>query len=232
MDVVLAKKEKLEQEGQTTFVNSTLMPIKGDWEVLQRWGLVRGEAVDDLFCECVLPDNWKKAPFRHLMWTDLVDSRGLTRAHIFYKATDRKAHSHTIKRFSVTRLSVLNDGHWKTTQDYFEQGLVRDDGLSRTVYRDTPVFVAELDGELVAIKDNLVYYFCCETQKLQTDDETRATEVALLRRCDFANKYSYIEEYQFISAVEELAESNCRLFLEKLPKDDATWEKDFDFSEV
>lgn len=227
----ILSKENLEKRGQYDLVGSTLMPIKGDWEVLLRWGIRKGDPVDDLFCECALPEGWKKAPFKHLMWVDLVDFRGLTRAYIFYKPGDRKAHFHTIQRFSVTRLSVLN-APWKGTQRYSEQGLVRDDGSSRTVYRDTEVCVAELDGELVAVKDDLVYCFCCKTQKLQVNTEIRADEAVLLRRCDFANKYSYIDDYHFVNAVEELAELNCRLFLKKLPTDDTVWGSEFDLSEV
>ena len=227
----LGKKEELELGGQHELLKSSHLPLKGDWEVLERWGVVRGNPVNDLFCECVLPEGWKKAPFKHAMWVDLIDSRNLTRAHIYHKATDSKALFYTIKRFSVTCLSALATC-WKEYEFYCDRGLVSDDGLSRTVFIGSTVCVGELKGELVAVKDDCVYYFCSDTQDLQPNPDIAIDKVVLLKRSDFSEKYSYIGDYHFVDAVEELAKIDCRSFMSRLPIDDTVWTHECDFPEV
>ena len=56
-------------------------------------GVVYGEDVDDLFVNVTLPPSWQVNPTDHSMWSELVDSDGVVRAQIFYKAAfyDRSA---------------------------------------------------------------------------------------------------------------------------------------------
>lgn len=89
--------ERQEAEGQKSFVASTHLPLhfnSGKKEDLELFGVVFGNAVDDLFQEAQLPVGWKKEATDHSMWSKLVDEKGRERASIFYKAAfyDRSAH--------------------------------------------------------------------------------------------------------------------------------------------
>ena len=82
-----------EAQGQQEFVNSTALPKDGDWAALAAMGVVRGEEVDNLFCEAVLPNGWKKIGGSDHQWSTLVDEKMRIKADIFYKSSfhDRKA---------------------------------------------------------------------------------------------------------------------------------------------
>lgn len=83
-----------ESRGQENFVKSETLPRKYyDQSLLEGWGIVFGEAADDLFVYVTLPDGWIKRPTDHSMWSELVDGEGKVRATIFYKAAfyDRDA---------------------------------------------------------------------------------------------------------------------------------------------
>jgi len=97
--------ERQEKRGQNLLVNSTVLPIKFNWgkrEHLEKFGVVFGEPVDDLFCNATLPGGWKKVATEHSMWSKLVDDKGRERASIFYKAAfyDREAFLNSNRRFS------------------------------------------------------------------------------------------------------------------------------------
>jgi len=99
--------EAQEAAGQKDFVASETIPIYDGHRpmrehtraVLEGWGFVFGEPVDELFRSCKLPAGWRKEAADHSMHSDIVDSEGRKRIHIFYKAAfyDRGAD------FSVVR---------------------------------------------------------------------------------------------------------------------------------
>jgi len=103
--------EGMESAGQAQLVNSDVLPAEasadydsdtGDqWPKLEALGIVRGEPVsgDPLFIHATLPEGWKKEGSDHAMGSYLVDTRGVRRVSIFYKAAfyDRSAHISIIR---------------------------------------------------------------------------------------------------------------------------------------
>jgi hypothetical protein len=88
--------EDQEARGQAELVNSCQLPVNVTGrENLEAAGVKFGEPdpKDPLFCDCELPEGWKKLATEHAMWSKLVDADGKTRASIFYKAAfyDRSA---------------------------------------------------------------------------------------------------------------------------------------------
>jgi hypothetical protein len=97
--------EAQEKAGQTTLVNSTLMPkemrpSREDYEIL---GFVFGEEADEIFVNATLPTGWTRAATDHSMHSDILDVHGRRRVGIFYKAAfyDRRADAHLVPRFRV-----------------------------------------------------------------------------------------------------------------------------------
>jgi hypothetical protein len=221
--------EEQEAQGQQNLVRSTTLPIKGDWEVLERWGVQKGEPIDKLFCYCTLPDGWTKAPTDHSLWSSLVDARGLIRASIFYKAAfyDHDAFFHSVRRFTVAKVFRSEE------TSYFEQVQVRDNRLSRVVFVDTPVYAGELDdGKVVAIKGSNI----CSLRgnKLCLIDGLKAGKVLTLSKNAFRDRWrSNVEnKYVFTDACEELATLECQEYITQFPTDDSIWEPAFDFPET
>lgn len=102
-----------EAKGQHDLVNSTQLPIEGDWEILKSWGVVQTENHDDLFVETILPNGWIKRQTGNSMWSELVDELGHKRASIFYKAAhyDRKAKIDPIdNRFTTQKNQPFTEG--------------------------------------------------------------------------------------------------------------------------
>lgn len=104
-----------EEQGQQSFVNSETLPTRrndfdvnsvNSQKVLEDAGVKFGEVVtgDSLFQYVELPQEWKKVPTSHSMWSDLVDEKGRKRASIFYKAAfyDREAFYKVISRYSTS----------------------------------------------------------------------------------------------------------------------------------
>lgn len=93
--------EAQEARGQRQLVESSVLPMDGDWDILEMMGVKRlGPVSDDpLFVHVELPEGWRIRPTEHSMNSYLVDAEGQDRAHIFYKAAfyDRKAHIRTTK---------------------------------------------------------------------------------------------------------------------------------------
>jgi hypothetical protein len=221
--------EQQEAQGQQNLVQSTTLPIDGDWEVLERWGIVKGEPIDDLFCHCTLPEGWTKAPTDRRLWSSLVDARGLIRASIFYKAAfkNRDAFFYSVTRFTIAEVFRSEE------TSYYEQVQVRDNGLSRDVFIDEPVYAGELyDGKVVAIKGSNVYSL--KGNKLCLIDELKADKVLTLSIDAFCNRWHNDTENKkiFTHACEKLAALECRKYIAQSPADDFIWEPAFDFPEV
>lgn len=221
--------EQQEAQGQQNLVQSTTLPINGDWEVLERWGVVKGEPIDQLFCHCTLPDGWTKAPTDHSLWSSLVDARGLIRASIFYKAAfyDRDAFFNSVRRFSIVKVFQSEETM------YYEQVQVRDNGLSRVVFIDTPVYAGELNnGEVVAIKGSDIYSL--KGDKLCLTNNLQASKVVTLSKNAFRDRWrnNTDNKYAFTDACEELATLGCNEYISQLPTDDSIWEPAYDFPEI
>lgn len=227
--------EQQEAQGQQNLVHSTALPIKGDWEVLERWGVVRSDKIDDLFCHCTLPDGWAKVATDHSMWSSLVDTRGLKRASIFYKAAfyDRDAHIDTVKRFSVATVYYNEDD-----PIYGKHYQIRDNALDRVVFVGDPVNAAEINGKLVAVKGKEVYVLertsIHKGTVLSPKENLLVDNAVLLSREDFRQKWHNrnVQQYEFIEAIDELAAVGSKKYINQLPTDDSTWEPAFDFPEV
>jgi hypothetical protein len=80
--------EAQEARGQAKLAASELLPADGDWDALEALGFVKGEPVegDELFVHATLPAGWEKRHTDHLLWTDIVDERGVKRVSVGYKA--------------------------------------------------------------------------------------------------------------------------------------------------
>ncbi|WP_280420869.1 hypothetical protein [Nocardia carnea] len=86
----------MEKAGQCELAAAATLPVAGDWGRLSQMGFRRGPVVegDDLFVEAKLPDGWRSVPVDgDQYWTRILDTRGLVRAWMFYKAAfyDRDA---------------------------------------------------------------------------------------------------------------------------------------------
>ncbi|GAB4915599.1 hypothetical protein PFJ02_23380 [Mycobacterium xenopi] len=85
----------METAGQAQLVASELLPAAGDWAALERFGFIKKTPVaeDNLFVEAILPEGWRRERDDHPMWSKVLDTRGLPRVSIFYKAAfyDRDA---------------------------------------------------------------------------------------------------------------------------------------------
>jgi hypothetical protein len=108
--------EVQEARGQQQLVNSTQLPTKingfgqeliRDRNALVNAGVVFGDPTDgdEMFCEAILPEGWKKEYTDHSMWSSLLDANGNKRASIFYKAAfyDRDAFINVCQRFTIDR---------------------------------------------------------------------------------------------------------------------------------
>ena len=80
---------------------------------------------DDMFLGVKLPDGWKKEATDHSMWSNLVDSNGVVRATIFYKAAfyDRDTFINFKTRYS-TDFRIKDEGYFVvdavTKEELFE----------------------------------------------------------------------------------------------------------------
>lgn len=97
--------EAQEIRGQAELACSDQLPIEcrnASREQLEALGFVFGEIIDELFIEAWLPKGWYKEITPHSMYTNLLDSRGRVRGHIFYKAAfyDRRAGYSLVCRYS------------------------------------------------------------------------------------------------------------------------------------
>lgn len=229
--------EQQEAQGQRNLIKSTTLPIDGDWDTLTRWGVIQGDKSDNLFCHCTLPQGWTKVPTDHSTWSNLVDDRGLVRAKIFYKAAfyDRSSHLSIIKRFSIN--NVREDVYYED-RIHGEHCQVFDNGLSRSVFVDTPVRTGERKGELVAIRGDKVYLLqkklMQSAKHLKYVPHWNPNEVTVLKNREFYDKWHNREttEYEFLEEIKNLALVECQKYITQFPEDDSIWESPFDLPEV
>lgn len=224
--------EAQESQGQKALIFSDTLPAQGDWEILERWGVIPGGSADDLFRFCTLPKGWTKVPTSHSMWSALKDARGLVRAKVFYKAAfyDRDAHFNVVNRFTISEVYSCEDNllHGKHYQ-------VVDNGLDRVVFVKSPVNSAEFNGNLVAIQNHKLY--CLQGKSLVFKSQISADiadRLVVLSKSEFYAKWHNKKRRQqdFLHAIKKLAEIDCETFISQLPTDDSIWKSNFDFPEI
>jgi len=97
-----------EAAGQESFVQSETLPTDMSEDArnaLEKSGVKFLGIIEDdpIFQYVELPEDWKKIPTSHSMYTDLIDANGKKRASIFYKAAfyDRSARLNIERRFYI-----------------------------------------------------------------------------------------------------------------------------------
>jgi hypothetical protein len=102
--------ERLERIGGNQMATSDVLPTAGLSALPSEWGIVIGEAQDDLFTAVTLPAGWRKVTTEHSMWTRLLDNDSRERARIFYKAAfyDRRADIHAVRYDPATQAYCAN----------------------------------------------------------------------------------------------------------------------------
>lgn len=87
--------EDQERRGQAELAKSCQLPTNGLAEIATKLGIkvLRQSVGDAIFSDVELPEGWKIRVTDHSMWSELVDTDGVVRARIFYKAAfyDRSA---------------------------------------------------------------------------------------------------------------------------------------------
>lgn len=115
--------EGSERRGQAELLRSTTLPVRlidGTDADFLALGFTFGAAVpgDDLFREATLPEGWARTSSDHAMWSSIVDTRGIRRVAIFYKAAyyDRAAH-----------MALVNVGHKAASEAiYGDEAITRE----------------------------------------------------------------------------------------------------------
>ena len=100
--------EHLKRQSQELMIATSQLPKHGDWETLKQWGVkITGEA-DELCYVVSLPDGWKIKTTDHSR-SVLKDTKGITRANIFYEGIfyDRTAAIRLVSNVSDVPLDHL-----------------------------------------------------------------------------------------------------------------------------
>ena len=122
--------ERQERNGQADMVrraetNAASLPRKmgnNGRTVLESFGVVFGDNVDDLFVSVTLPAGWKIQATDHALHSKLLDDKERTRAAIFYKAAfyDRDADLTLTNRYSL-RMHLPLDAAGSLVERHSEQ---------------------------------------------------------------------------------------------------------------
>jgi hypothetical protein len=222
-----------ERRGQVELsISKNKLPIEGDregWEALIEAGVVKGEAVDDLFINVTLPQGWEIKTSDHRLWSYLYDERGLKRAAIFYKSVcyDRKATLHGYAhRFYATQYFEDEDS------DAAAQFGIIDQGTGKTIRVFNPVYYAIHNDDLGAVFQGK---FFCEIDKetgFQGEGIGELYAEVMTRDEFFKNFHHVSPRHDLIEAVEKLARQEAADFLANIPKRLEQWDKEFDFPAI
>lgn len=95
--------EDMEAAGQRELLFSNVLPVdtyRDTIEDFEALGFKFGDIVenDDIFQYAELPEGWERKPGGNSYWSVLVDTEGMERVGIFYKAAfyDRHAHMYIV----------------------------------------------------------------------------------------------------------------------------------------
>ncbi len=150
--------EAQEAAGQVEFLTGDTLPqeilrpeTRSD---LERFGIVFGDEVDDLFIEAKLPEGWSRKGTDHSMWSEIRDEEGRCRMSVFYKAAfyDRKAHVSVSPRYIVAQLRWSSDGEAIPMSEYDRwraaktgRFVVRDEMTAEIIYEGPEFTVDEVN---------------------------------------------------------------------------------------
>lgn len=224
--------ERQESQGQASFVASTDLPIKGDWDKLKEMGVEKGENIDKLFCSATLPQGWTKVATAHSMWSNLLDARGIIRASIFYKAAfyDQDAFIKCIsKRFIATQYHDRCDKSGL-------QFVVEDVGRQKVVRIFEPAYYALLNNILGVVHKGKFYSKTNDDpyKAIFIDNGVDGQNARTITRDEFYKTYHNreVSRYDLIDAIEELAKRDAISWIETIPSDESQWTEAFDFPKI
>lgn len=221
--------ERSEQAGQKEFLAHDALPIAtaADWEILESWGVEKGEAIDDLFCSAKLPTGWSKVGGKEARSSAIQDDRGLVRATIFYKAAayDKVASLHIFRK------------RFRSARDYASDEafayVVKDDGLNRIVQRFETGSYAYLKSEPSSI--GFIFYgvFHYKADRSGFKALTSSEEAVPISVEQFYTDYHNreISNSATLHAVETLSRKEADDYVSALPTDDRQWLSEYDFAE-
>lgn len=117
--------ETIEKIEQSDFLNKSILPVEGNWDILEAWGVKKLDTHDDLFFNCILPEGWTKEALNHY-WSYLNDEKGRRRATIFYKGViyDRRAHFHVSHPRCCVNEDFGNNLRWFYIKDFRTENIV------------------------------------------------------------------------------------------------------------
>ena len=224
--------EKSELAGQKNFISRTFrdaLPIgkAADWELLESWGIEKGEQLDALFCYAKLPTGWSKVGAEEPRISTIRDKRGLVRATVFYKAAsyDRKANLHVLRN----RFRAGRDNNSEEAFAY----VVRDDALNRIVQRFETGSYAYLKSEPSCI--GFIFYgvFHYKADRNGFNALAPSEDAAPITVEQFYEDYHNINisNSGTLHAAETLARKEADDFASALPTDDRQWLSEYDFVE-
>lgn len=221
--------ERSEIAGEKIFISRDALPIAtaADWEILESWGVEKGEAIDDLFYSAKLPTGWSKVAGKVPRGSTLCDDRGLVRATIFYKAAfyDPKADLYVFRN------------RFRSARDYASDEafayVVKDEALNRIVQRFETGSYAYLKSEPSSI--GFIFYgvFHYKADRSGFHALTSSEEAVPITVEQFYKDYhnSNISNSGTFNAAETLASKEADDFASALPTDDRQWLAEYDFVE-
>jgi len=96
--------EDMEAEGQRELLFSDVLPVDTHRDAIEDFealGFKFGDIVEDdpIFRHAELPEGWERRAGGNSYWSHIVDTEGVERVGIFYKAAfyDRHAHMYIVK---------------------------------------------------------------------------------------------------------------------------------------
>lgn len=228
--------EDQEARGQRTLISSKKLPknARGDWPVLESWGVVKGSDADDLFCNATLPAGWTTAATDHSMWNNLLDNRGLIRATFFYKAAfyDRDAFMNVYSQ----RFCGENASYEYPRDEVAKAPTIKDLSLSRVVERMPVIRYAVHSKKGIGVLCDGIFHWDAigdYSSAHFAQSVAESSEVTTISNDKFYAEFHHQGDGQFplINASDNLAKAMINQALERYPSDDSQWSAEWDLPE-
>ena len=221
--------ERSEHHGQKEFLAHDALPIAtaADWEILESWGVEKGEAIDDLFYSAKLPTGWSKVAGKVPRGSTLCDDRGLVRANIFYKAAAYD---------KVAELYVFRN-RFRSARDYASDEafayVIKDEGLGRIVQRfETGSYAySKSEPSNIGFIFYGVFHYKADRsgfKALGSSEDAVPINVEQFYT-DYHNRK--ISNAATLHAAETLSRKEADDYVSALPTDDRQWLSEYDFAE-
>lgn len=217
-----------EVKGQENLVNSTQLPIAGEWQILESWGIKRTGSSEGLFCDATLPLGWIKRATENTFWSELIDEKGRKRASIFYKAAyyDRDATvTPIVDRFIATQENYPHKGYLS----YNAIDLARNRNVIYTGSVGYFAFKTDDPTILGFVVDDVFYYNAIRESygnEFFADSEP-AQELTALVDDEIYKKYHHINPiHETLDAANKKARENVDNFIQAFLGDRDPWEID------